>query len=448
MKKSHENWNDYLTESTDYPEELYQATDRLELRIRKEKRKKRLLFSSIPTTAAALLFVILMNTSVVFARTMADIPILSKISELVMYNESLKSAVENRNIQYVNLKAENGDLELKLPYVIADSKNLVLFLEIPENLELSENERYHINIDHLRDLSTDDFIASGFLSFSGSYTKGQDPLLSVSMEFVDRNLPGYPEVKELPKEFTLSLSLTRYSNEDQYLQRPLSIDSFQFDLTLDEFRKPVTYPLNEEIIIEGQKILFKEMVSYPVRSEITFEFSEENDADMNLRLSLLEDGIKTSLGSYAYLSQTVDGTKTETIHIRSDYFDPPKSRSISIDRYTIIREEEREIRVDLDARTLTPETEGIELTDVERMDGELIFTFKTSERYPYSPFAFISDQGHNVEILKEAYRSTDTEQFHLYHIEDGDYEELEFLLSSGPEYTLEEPILIPIPVGN
>jgi hypothetical protein len=53
-----------------------------------------------------------------------------------------------------------------------------------------------------------------------------------------------------------------------------------------------------------------------------------------------------------------------------------------------------------------------------------------------------------VEILKEAYRSTDTEQFHLYHIEDGDYEELEFLLSSGPEYTLEEPILIPIPVGN
>src|SRR5690554_266671 len=224
MKKSHENWNDFHKESEDYPDALYETTDRLELRVRKEKRKKRLLYTSIPTTAAALLFVILMNTSVVFARAMADIPILSRISELVMYNESLKSAVENRNIQYVNLKAENGDLELKLPYVIADSRNLVLFLEMPENLVLSGDEVYVVNIDYLRDLSNDNFISDGFFSNSGSYITGQNPLMQVNIEFVEEDLHRFSIQEGLPQNFELSLSLQKYKRGTDPEEGLLSVE--------------------------------------------------------------------------------------------------------------------------------------------------------------------------------------------------------------------------------
>jgi len=445
MKKSHENWNDYHTASTDYPDALYKTTDRLEHRIRKESRKRKLLYTTIPTTAAALLFVILINTSIVFARTISEIPILSKISELVMYNESLKSAVENRNIQYVNLKAVNDDLELRLPYVIADSRNLVLFIEMPENLDLNEDEFYLVSMDHLTDLSNGDFIASGFLSFSGSYSKGQDPLMKISLEFIERELPGYPSDQILPQNFDLSLSLRKYKQNSQNL---LAIDAFKFTLSLEDFKEPVVYPLNHEIMLDGQKIIFKEMISYPTRSEITFDLPDDNDADINLRLSLVEDGVKTSLGSYAFMTKNKDGVTRETIHIQSDYFDPPETRSISIDRYTKIREEERRITIDLAAKTMTPETEGIELVDIERIDGEMIFTFKTSDSYPYAPFAFISHEGQYVEILKEALRGTDTDPSYLFFIEEDNYETLEFFLSQGPETTLEEPILIPIPVNN
>jgi len=446
MKKSHENWNDYLTESTDYPEELYQATDRLELRIRKEKRKKRLLFSSIPTTAAALLFVILMNTSVVFARTMADIPILSKISELVMYNESLKSAVENRNIQYVNLKAENGDLELKLPYVIADSKNLVLFLEMPENLELSGDEVYVVNIDYLRDLSNDNFISDGFFSNSGSYITGQNPLMQVNIEFVEEDLHRYSIQEGLPQNFELSLSLQKYKRGTDPEEGLLSVDAFKFELSLDPFKEPVIYPLNEEVVIEGQKILFKEMVSYPVRSEIIFEYPEANDSDINLRLSLLEDGGMTSLSGYAQIQRHHDGAARQTIHIRSDYFNPPKSKSISIDSYTIKPKNENSLyQIDLEKKTMSPEIDGIKLADISHEDGLLVFTFNATEQYPYSLISFFLGDGQFIDIVKEARRSDYT---YLYYIEDKEYETLEIIQSIGPEYILEEPILIPIPVGN
>lgn len=446
MKKSHENWNDFHKESEDYPDALYETTDRLELRVRKEKRKKRLLYTSIPTTAAALLFVILMNTSVVFARTMADIPILSRISELVMYNESLKSAVENRNIQYVNLKAENGDLELKLPYVIADSRNLVLFLEMPENLVLSGDEVYVVNIDYLRDLSNDNFISDGFFSNSGSYITGQNPLMQVNIEFVEEDLHRFSIQEGLPQNFELSLSLQKYKRGTDPEEGLLSVEAFKFELSLDPFKEPVIYPLNAEVVIEGQKILFKEMVSYPVRSEIIFEYPEANDSDINLRLSLLEDGGMTSLNGYAQIQRHHDGAARQTIHIRSDYFNPPKSRSISIDSYTIKPKNENSLyQIDLEKKTMNPEIDGIELSDISHEDGLLVFTFKASEQYPYSLISFFLGDGQFIDIVKETRRSDYT---YLYYIEDKEYETLEIIQSIGPEYTLEEPILIPIPVGN
>ncbi len=445
MKKSHESWNELHNASTNYPDALYKTTDRLEQRLKKESRKRKLLFTTIPTTAAALLFVILVNTNIAFARTISDIPLLSKISEMVMYNESLKSAVENKNIQYVNLKAESGDLELKLPYVIADSRNLVLFLQMPEAVDLKENEFYDLSVAYLRDLSTGKQISGGYLNFSGTYSLGQDPLMKTAIEFAAMydDIPGYHNGdKFLPNDFELVMFLRKYESETMKL---LAMDSFRFNLSLDPFKEPVVYPLNQEIILDGQKILFNELISYPTRSEISFDFSAENDADMNLRLSLVEDGIRTSLGSYAYMSQNLNGVHRETIHIESNYFDPPESRSISIDKYTLIRDEERIISIDLEDETMIPKPEEIELLDIERVNGEIFFTFKTSERYPYGPFALITDQGRHVEIIKEDSRSEFT---YLYYIKDDNYKTLDFHLWSGPEVTLEEPILIPIPVHN
>lgn len=449
MKKSHERWNEYQAASSEYPEELYKTSERLEKRIKKESRKKKFLFTTIPTAAAAMLFVILVNTSIVFARTVSEIPLLSKISELVMYNESLRSAVENRNIQYVNLKAVNDGIELKLPYVIADSRNLVLFLEMPD-LETADDEFYDVSIDHLTDLSNGNYITGGFFSYGGTYTEGQDSLLKLQLEIIESTYPGQKTIEELPKNFELSVSLRKlqsipgkYGAESHKL---LALDSYKFTLNLDDFKAPVIYPLNKEVTIEGQKIVFKEMISYPVRSEIIFEFPEENTHDLELRLSLVEDGIKSSLGSYAYIQKHYDGVRRQTIHITSDYFNPPKTRSISIDRYAI-KPKDEDIRfiIDMSKKTMNPKIDGIELTDITRVDGEIIITFEASELYPYPPFSFTLGDEKFIETNNIKTRNGTT---HIYSITDENYDTLELIQVAGPEYTLDEPILIPIPVSQ
>jgi len=449
MKKSHENWNDYHTASTDYPDALYKNTDRLEQRIRKESRKRKLLYTTIPTTAAALLFVILINTSIVFARTISEIPILSKISEMVMYNESLKSAVENKNIQYVNLKAVNGDIELRLPYVIADSRNLVLFLEMPENLEMKGNELYVVNIDHLKDLSNDNIISEGFFSYSGSYAEGQDPLLQVSIEFVDRDMPGFSIQEGLPQNFELSLSLQKYElgTRTPSNDLPLSEDSFKFELSLEPFKEPIIYPLDQEIILEGQKISFTEMISYPTRSTITYEFPTSNDSDMQLSLSIVEDGERYPLENYAGISESLSELTRDTLHIRSNYFSPPKTRFLSIDGYSKIRKDERLLQINVKEKTLKPSPEGINLIDIIKEDGQLHLTFSFSDAYTELPIESFLHEDDLIEITVHQQRTENGKSIFRYSIKDQDYETMEAFIS-GPETTLDNPILIPIPVNN
>ncbi len=451
MKKSHENWNDYHTASTDYPDALYKNTDRLEQRIRKEKRKKRLLYTTIPTSAAALLFVILINTSIVFARTISEIPILSRISEMVMYNESLKSAVENRNIQYVNLKAVNDEMELSLPYVIADSRNLVLFLEMPENLEMKGNELYVVNIDHLKDLSNDNLISPhGFFSYSGSYVKGQDPLMQVAIEFVDQDMPGFSVPEGLPQNLELTLSLHKYERGNYTSLVPLSVDSYKFELSLEPFKEPIIYPLDQEIILDGQKIRFTEMISYPVRSSITYEFPSDNDSDMSLSLSIIEDGERRPLGDYAgYVGISEGHTEytRETDYIRSNFFSPPKTRSLSIDGYSKIRKDERFLQISVMEKTLTPSPQGINLLDIVKEDGQLHLTFSFSEAYTDLPIRSFLYGDELIEITGQEVRTENGKSTVRYSIKDQNYETLEVFVS-GPETILEEPILIPIPVNN
>lgn len=453
MKKSHERWNEYQAASSRYPEELYKTSERLEKRIKKESRKKKFLFTTIPSAAAAMLFVILVNTSIVFARTVSEIPLLSRISEMVMYNESLKNAVKNEYIQYVNLKSKSGDLELGLPYVIADSHNLVLFFQLPDNENLDEDESYMVVVDKMTDLSTGEVIDGGYMEYSGSIPIDEDyptrNLTDVKIEFVTHDHPDYPEKNTVPRELEISVSLRKYQNTQHEGIQRFDSDSFKFTLSLEEFREPVVYPLNQEVIIKGQKIIFKEMISYPSRSEITYDLPDYNEYETSLYLSLIEDGEKVSFGTYASSSLVLDDRARVTFRFPHNYFDPPKTRSISIDSYFTLKKDEKIVQIDLENLTMTPEIQGIEFGGIERKDGKLTLTFNADSSYDGFPFTHISSNGIILDTLSSGFTSMGNinENIFTYTLRDDVYGSLQLELSRGPIINLEEPILIPVPVN-
>jgi len=449
MKKSHERWNEYQAASSEYPEELYRTSERLEKRIKKESRKKKFFFTTIPTAAAAMLFVILVNTSIVFARTVSEIPLLSKISELVMYNEALKNAVDNEYIQYVNKKSVNGDLELKLPYIIADSHNLVLFFQLPDNMSKGEDDFYLVSLDKMTNLETGEVIDE-YVSYSGSTKMNNNStmnLTDLTVEFMTHDHPDFPVNITVPKEIEISVALQKRTNLENGGTKQFDADHFTFTLSLGDFKEPVVYPLNQEVILEGQRIIFREMVSYPTRSEITYDLPDYNEYETSLYLSLIEDGEKAFFGSYFSSSLHLDDRVRKTFRFPHNYFDPPKSRSISIDSYFMLKKDEKTVQIDLQNLTMTPELPGIKFEGIEREDGKLLVIFKTDARYDTFPFTSISHEGKvlNVPATSEGDINDNTL---TYILSDGEYSTLEFELSRGPLVNLKEPILIPIPLSQ
>ena len=438
MKKSHERWNEYQAASSEYPKELYKTAEKLEKRIKKETLKKKFLFTSIPTVSAAILFVILVNTSIVFARTIAEIPLLSKIQEMVTYNDALTNAVKNHNIQYVNLRDTDGEIELGIPYVIADSRNLILFTQMPENLHMEEDEFYIVEIKDIKDQSTGEIISQGYFSSRGAYDPSninteQFGLTQVKLEFIER---------PLPQNLDISLELVKYKNNDGEL-KPLGSHSFQYKLYLDDFVEPIIYELNQEILLDGQKVIFKEMISYPTRSEINMIFPDENDSEVSLWFSLIKDGVKYPLMTYAEVQWSYETHTQRSIYIDAEYFDPPTSRSISIDEYSKRSKDIPYTVVNLENRTMEPKIEGIELFDIVRENGKLSFYFQGSEKYTKSPFSGIKNGTQDIPIRSGG---NGKGNLHRYTIPDAEYENLTFMLGTGPVTILEEPILIPIPV--
>lgn len=451
MKKSHERWNEYQADSSKYPEELYNTSVRLEKRIKKESQKKKFLFTTIPTVSAAMLFVILVNTSIVFARTISEIPLLSKISEMVMYNEALKNAVNNEYIQYANKKSISGDLELGLPYVIADSHNLVMFFQLPNNMVNGEDESYLVSLNKMTDLETGDVIDEGFISYSGSTELSDDStmnLTKLTVEFLTYEHPDYTNQKAVPKEIEVSIALQKSKHLGNGSTKRFDPDYFTFTLSLEEFKEPIVYPLNQEVILEGQRIIFKEMISYPTRSEITYDLPDYNEYETSLYLSLVEDGEKVSFGSYFTSSLFIDDMARNTFRFPHNYFDPPKSRFISIDSYFTVKKDEKTVSVDLQNLTMTPEIPGITFEGIERDDGKLSIIFKTDVNNWGDPFSKILNEGLPLDILStEGDGYVDSSEFtYSYHIMDGDYKSLELELSRGIMISLEKPILIPVPV--
>src|SRR5690606_28987319 len=105
MRDKKENWDDLIEESAAYPEDLDSMENRLQKRIGKDRSRARALSGSLSSVAVLMLFTFFVNTSTVFADSMANIPILSQLAEFVRFDRSLSEAIENEYVQEVDLTA-------------------------------------------------------------------------------------------------------------------------------------------------------------------------------------------------------------------------------------------------------------------------------------------------------------------------------------------------------
>lgn len=455
------NMNNLIEESFEYPEELAHVERRLEMRILKEKRKKRALVSFISSVAAAVMFIVLVNTSTAFAGIVAEIPLIGSIAEYVKFDRSLKSAIENDYIQQTNLIAYDGSEKLMLPYVIADEKNLVLFFKLPDDFELTEGQWAGISLTSMEDGSSEKKIegfgySSSNISWEENESKG---LIMQQYNFSEGFLPHSIKINVSLKRETYQVQGDEKSSntdvfstlEDEKYPLTEEVGNFSFNIEFNEFAKPIEYEFNQEHIIMGQKITLKEMKVYPTGTEVSFEFSKENSAWIKgLELAVEREGTQMYSGRSG-ITSTYDETNSHMyVYIQSDYFAEPKEQYLIIKGIRLLEKDKEFITVDLEKGVFSPEVEGMQLSKVSRRGpkADLIFLTNTISDDMFGNFVskYTDSEGNPYEIKSEGSSGRDSVMETYLTVEYPESGVVILQRSLTPKIFLKEPIKIPLPL--
>ncbi|MBR0576089.1 DUF4179 domain-containing protein [Proteiniclasticum sp. BAD-10] len=375
MKSDNHPWNDLVQEVQDTPPGLLGVEERLSRRLRK---RRRTLYSALTTALFALTFVTLVNTNTAFANTLAKWPVIGDLTRLVRFTQEdrgIQSAIENQYLQELALSHEDGGLTLDLPYVIADEHSLVLIFQLPEAFLREEKGWIFPNNVTLTHPDTKEKIEGYAYSSSSLTPQGlleDDGLFLLRLRFADR---------PTPQNFDLTLELAIKENPGYPEETLKKQYRFDYELSLPTFLAPVTHVLNQELTLLDQQVILESLTTYPTGTEITFRFPDTNTAWIkDLELSL--DGANAPGGISAFGS--LDGSSL-TYFLESDYFSD-KPQTLKITALTTLPKTEKQVLVDLERRTLTPEIPDTYLLNVTEEEDAWILEFRTFTDQSFSLF--------------------------------------------------------------
>lgn len=104
-----------------------QLDDQIAMGIKRAKnhRRNRALKPISGVAAVFFIFMFLVNTSVVFAKAVNDVPVIRNLANVVLINPGIKYALKEGYIQTINKYAESNGIKITVTRVIGDNKKLI-----------------------------------------------------------------------------------------------------------------------------------------------------------------------------------------------------------------------------------------------------------------------------------------------------------------------------------
>lgn len=261
-------------------EELNQPAPGLEITLdraykKKRKRTTQMIVRPLAGLAACFaVFVLLVNFCAPVAYACSLVPGLRELAAAVTFSRSLTDAVENEYVQPMDLSQTENDITAEIAYLIVDQKNVNIFYRL-------QSDKYHqLNADP--DINCDDENI-GFCVVNNNFSQENGELLSITVDFTQGNVPD-------KLECTLRVYASGYVSEqvapeqpvddiysDENYDQPDYLTEFTFVLEFDPkfTASGKVFPVNETVILEGQKITVTNIEVYP--SHLRVEIAEDTD---------------------------------------------------------------------------------------------------------------------------------------------------------------------------
>ncbi len=377
------------------PLDLDGTLARAEGRLLRRKRRITRLCSTMAASFA--LFVALVNFCMPVAYACSQVPMLRELAEAVTFSRSLTRAVDNQYVQPIDLTDTQNGITATVEYLIVDQKQVNVFfrLESEEHAQLDgEVDFTRANGDRFtggmswdvndREVPTGQ-LQSATLELFRDDVPGQ---LQFSLEVYDSSQPPEPVSPASPVPPDQYL----ISDHPEYEQEMLA--QFQFLLNFDPtfIRQCRVYPVEQEVVIEGQKLTIHRVEVYPTHLRIVTENDPANTTRLQgLRFKIEGDwGVDLERGSNGLVSQGLGDEMT--YYFESPWFLRSERLTLFITSAELADKSRERICVDLTTgETDKPLPDGVSFHSASHSDGGWVVTFRGPLRekgYAYQMFGW------------------------------------------------------------
>lgn len=368
-------YEDVMRNASDYPTEL----DHMNTRLRKKIRRifARHLFTGMGVLVGVIVLIAgAVNTSSAIAQTIERIPVIGDLVRYVKFDKGLQNAVINQYAQEVNLEQEVNGLTLKLPYVIADRKRLVLIFQLPENLTKQKVNRYQVSLDE-RGYEKLNWPVTRYLELKDETTAKDSGLVAISIR----------SLTDIPKDITLPVSLVRLYRTINGISVGQEMDgqgdaaiisSYEFKLHLNDYKEPTVTVLNKEVQVLDQTIVLQSITEYPTGIEIKAKAPNNKDAVISglQFIGIDKSGKEWSIPEESTPALTFyDDAVDMVYYLENDYFNKISLDKLEITGVGMFMKANQVVTIDLFNKTMTPDLSDLYIRRVNRIGdtAEIIF---------------------------------------------------------------------------
>lgn len=276
-----------------------------------QAKRQRWLRSVSVVMAILIVFFTSIRISPVFASTVAKLPGMSSLVELITWDKGIEDIIDQQYYEPLNITVTNNDLTLTLDGIIADESGMIVFYTLEAPYDISKLDTSKVDI-----LRNGESIEGGY-SFSW-YNKEETNVIE------DKIILDVPDhISYENASFALELGF-----KDDYD----TIFSIPFTL-----QQPIAatkhYELNEDINIDGQQLTVQSLSISPLRASVKLLIDESN----TMQLLQIQDiklvdengeewgGIKNGTSGWGSIRDGEVG-----YNIQSNYFREPKQLTLHI----------------------------------------------------------------------------------------------------------------------
>lgn len=351
-------------EQIDLPKELDEVINKSIKRAR--KRKKINIIRNIATFAASfmVLFILVVNSSEALAQTLAKVPLLKPLVELVRYDKGLRQALEKGYAISINKSQYDNGIEFTVDGITFDKRRLVIFYTIETEkkfkyISAKEVKFYDENGKKIEDC------------FITSFNSPEDKQTNIKQDMIDIH---FVEGAKIPSKLIIEIKRFELSLDDLN-DKEIINGTWRVDIGLNNSKLMVrAFELNKELEIEDIKVIVKDIKIYPTTCEIKVKFEGENYKAFSLVKPVLIDEKENIYSLYA--SSFKEDNENEIIYtFESPYFSNVKDLKLKFDGIYFIPKRDQYLIIDIKNKKILDDSGyNIKLVDINTnvvIDGNI-----------------------------------------------------------------------------